>query len=108
MYTPVGGELPLRRTTTFDLALAQLVVHFMKDPAAGLREMARVTRPRRGDRRLRGDHAGETGPLSTFWQAARDLDPHVARGVRPARHPRGPTGRAWASARHYGDVESGL
>ena len=30
---------------SFDLALAQLVVHFMRDPAAGLREMARVTRP---------------------------------------------------------------
>jgi ubiquinone/menaquinone biosynthesis C-methylase UbiE len=28
----------------FDAALAQLVVHFMTDPVAGLREMARVTR----------------------------------------------------------------
>src|SRR5580765_1100353 len=28
----------------FDAALAQLVVHFMADPVAGLREMARVTR----------------------------------------------------------------
>ena len=26
------------------MALAQLVVHFMTDPVAGLREMARVTR----------------------------------------------------------------
>ena len=30
---------------TFDAALASLVVHFMTDPVAGLREMARVTRP---------------------------------------------------------------
>ncbi len=29
---------------TFDVALAQLVVHFMTNPVAGLREMARVTR----------------------------------------------------------------
>ena len=29
----------------FDAALAQLVVHFMADPVAGVREMARVTRP---------------------------------------------------------------
>src|SRR5437870_1016157 len=29
----------------FDVALAQLVVHFMADPVAGLREMGRVTRP---------------------------------------------------------------
>src|SRR5579862_2914374 len=28
----------------FDAALAQLVVHFMDDPVAGLREMGRVTR----------------------------------------------------------------
>src|SRR6185503_13524175 len=28
----------------FDATLAQLVVHFMTDPVAGLREMARVTR----------------------------------------------------------------
>src|SRR6188508_2693227 len=27
----------------FDAALGQLVVHFMRDPAQGLREMARVT-----------------------------------------------------------------
>ena len=30
---------------TFDAALAQLVVHFMSDPVAGLREMGRVTKP---------------------------------------------------------------
>ena len=29
----------------FDAALAQLVVHFMSDPLAGVREMARVTKP---------------------------------------------------------------
>src|SRR5512145_260112 len=31
--------------SSFDATLAQLVVHFMSDPVAGLREMARVTRP---------------------------------------------------------------
>src|SRR6185369_4891157 len=30
---------------SFDATLAQLVVHFMKDPVAGISEMARVTRP---------------------------------------------------------------
>src|SRR5689334_2206478 len=30
---------------SFDAAMASLVVHFMTDPAAGLAEMARVTRP---------------------------------------------------------------
>ena len=60
---------------TFDAALAQLVVHFMADPVAGLTEMRRVTRP--GGRLLAcvWDHAGEAGPLSIFMRAALDLDP---------------------------------
>jgi len=33
------------RDGEFDFTLAQLVVHFMADPVAGLRDMARVTRP---------------------------------------------------------------
>ena len=48
-----GGASGLGRATAealpfpdgrFDASLAQLVVHFMADPVAGLREMARVTR----------------------------------------------------------------
>jgi SAM-dependent methyltransferase len=60
----------------FDLALAQLVVHFMTDPVAGLTEMARVTR---SDGRVAAcvwDHSpGGAGPLTLFWQAVRDVDP---------------------------------
>jgi len=59
----------------FDAALAQLVVHFMTDPVAGLREMARVTRPGRVVAACVWDHAGGQGPLSLFWDAARELDP---------------------------------
>ena len=59
----------------FDAALAQLVVHFMTDPVAGLREMARVTRPDGIVAACVWDHAGGRGPVSTFWQAARELDP---------------------------------
>jgi SAM-dependent methyltransferase len=62
---------------SFDLALAQLVVHFMSDPVAGLREMARVTRPGGIVAACVWDHAGGGGPLTTFWQAARDIDPLV-------------------------------
>ena len=61
----------------FDLCLAQLVVHFMADPVAGLAEMARVTRPGGVVATCVWDHAGGGGPLSVFWQAARDLDPGV-------------------------------
>ena len=62
---------------SFDLALAQLVVHFMSDPVAGLREMARVTRPGGVVAACVWDHAGDRGPLTTFWNAARDVDPAV-------------------------------
>jgi SAM-dependent methyltransferase len=58
-----------------DLALAQLVVHFMSDPVAGLSEMRRVTRPGGTVAACVWDHAGISGPLATFWEAVRDLDP---------------------------------
>ena len=61
----------------FDAALAQLVVHFMADPVAGLTEMARVTRPNGVVAACVWDHASDQGPLSLFWQAAHDLDPEV-------------------------------
>ena len=61
----------------FDAALAQLVVHFMADPVAGLREMARVTRAGGVVAACVWDHSGDRGPLSLFWQAAHDLDPEV-------------------------------
>jgi SAM-dependent methyltransferase len=62
---------------TFDAALAQLVVHFMSDPVAGLAEMARVTRPDGVVAACVWDHGGGQGPLSLFWEAAHALDPEV-------------------------------
>jgi len=62
---------------SFDTALAQLVVHFMGDPVAGLREMARVTRERGVVAACVWDHAGGQSPLGPFWNAARELDPGV-------------------------------
>jgi SAM-dependent methyltransferase len=59
----------------FDASLAQLVVHFMPDPAAGLVEMARVTRPGGVVAACVWDHGGEHGPLRVFWQSAREIDP---------------------------------
>jgi SAM-dependent methyltransferase len=61
----------------FDAALAQLVVHFMADPVVGLREMARVTRRHGVVAACVWDHTGGHGPLSLFWDAARELDPDV-------------------------------
>lgn len=62
----------------FDTAIAQLVVHFMADPVAGLVEMARVTRDGGVVAACVWDHASSQGPLSLFWQAARTLEPGVA------------------------------
>jgi SAM-dependent methyltransferase len=69
-------ELPFA-DRTFGAALAQLVVHFMADPVAGLREMARVTSSDGVVAACVWDHAGGRGPLSAFWEAAHDLDPAV-------------------------------
>ena len=61
----------------FDATLAQLVVHFMKDPVAGLNEMRRVTRPGGVVAACVWDHGGGQGPLFRFWEAARRLDDGV-------------------------------
>jgi len=61
--------------STFDAALAQLVVHFMQEPVSGLREMGRVTRPGGIVSASVWDNAGGTGPLSVFWQAVHEVDP---------------------------------
>src|SRR3954466_1677433 len=58
----------------FDAALAQLVVHFMSDPVAGLREMRRVVRPGGVVAACVWDHGGGEGPLSPFWDAVHALD----------------------------------
>jgi SAM-dependent methyltransferase len=69
-------ELPYE-ADTFDAALAQLVVHFMADPVAGLGEMGRVTRPGGAVAACVWDHAGGHGPLSVFWEAAHSLGDDV-------------------------------
>lgn len=61
----------------FDIALAQLVVHFMPDPVAGLAEMARVTRPGGVVAASVWDYAGGRAPISAFWTAARESSPDV-------------------------------
>ncbi len=60
---------------SFDTTLAQLVVHFMSDPVAGLQEMGRVTRPGGVVAASVWDNAGSTGPLQPFWRAATAVDP---------------------------------
>jgi SAM-dependent methyltransferase len=61
----------------FELALAQLVVHFMADPVQGLREMRRVARSGGTVAACVWDHGGGIGPLSLFWEAVHQVDPHA-------------------------------
>jgi SAM-dependent methyltransferase len=78
--TVVAGaaeELPFA-DAEFDASLAQLVVHFMDDPSAGIAEMRRVTRVDGVVAACVWDHGTGRGPLSPFWEAARALDPTLS------------------------------
>lgn len=64
------------RDGSFDVTLAQLVVHFMADPVAGLSEMARVTRPGGTVAAAVWDLTpGANGPVSAFHAAVAETDP---------------------------------
>jgi SAM-dependent methyltransferase len=92
---------------TFDAALAQLSVHFMSDPVAGLTEMARVTRTDGVVAACVWDHAGGQGPLSLFWQAARELDPEVDDESRLAGTREGHLAELFEAARLH-DIEEAV
>ncbi|HEX2766777.1 MAG TPA: class I SAM-dependent methyltransferase [Candidatus Limnocylindria bacterium] len=57
----------------FDAVLAQLVVHFMPDPEAGIAEMTRVCTSGGVVAACVWDIAGGRAPHSPFWQAVHDL-----------------------------------
>lgn len=78
---PWGGD-------EFDLTTANLVVHFMKDPVTGLREMGRVTRAGGTVALTVWDLAEDVGPVGVFHAATHDLDPDAPHerdlpGARP-------------------------
>jgi SAM-dependent methyltransferase len=92
----------------FDAALAQLVVHFMADPIVGLREMGRVTTTHGVVAACVWDHAGGGGPLSLFWEAARQLDPGVEDESRLAGARRGHLAELFQAAGLHEIEESAL
>jgi SAM-dependent methyltransferase len=63
---------------TFEVTLSQLVVNFMRDPEAGVREMARVGRPGGVVASCVWDYPGEMTLLRAFWDSAREVDPERA------------------------------
>jgi SAM-dependent methyltransferase len=69
---------------SFDVAGASLVVHFMKDPRAGIAEMARVTRPGGWVGASVWDLAGRREPMAPLWAAMAAVDPgHPGEGSLP-------------------------
>jgi SAM-dependent methyltransferase len=98
-------DLPFA-TDAFDASLAQLVVHFMADPVAGLREMGRVTGPGGVVAACVWDHSrGGQGPLSLFWEAARDLG-HAAADESSLPGTREGQLAEFFAAAGLGDIES--
>ena len=60
----------------FDATLSSLVIGFMQDADRGVREMVRVTRPGGTVAACMWDvPGGGMTMLSTFWRAAREIDP---------------------------------
>ena len=92
----------------FDAALAQLVVHFMADPVAGLGEMARVTRDGGVVAATVWDHGGGQGPLSVYWDAVHALDPAVEDESKLAGAHEGDLSRLFQAAGLQEIVETGL
>ena len=65
--------------STFDTTMAQLVVHFMRDPVVGLREMSRVTRPEGVVAACVWDHGGARGPPQSFLEGGARAGPRRGR-----------------------------
>ncbi len=69
-----ASHLPVEDASV-DVAIAGLVLNFVPDPAAGVAEMHRATRPGGRIAAYVWDYAGEMQMLRRFWDAAMALDP---------------------------------
>ena len=94
----------------FDAAVAQLVVNFLADAPAGVREMARVTRPGGVVAACVWDYGGGMTLLRAFWDAAREVAPDRGAAADEAVVmpwcADGDLARLWRDA-GIGDVRSG-
>ena len=83
----------------FAATLAELVVHFMADPIAGVREMRRVTHPGGVIAACVWDFQGGRAPQSRFFAALREATGSRRRRERSRRRRRRPAGGAPRSGR---------
>lgn len=67
-------SLPFEKAT-FDVVLSQVVVNFMRDAVAGVREMRRVARAGARVASCVWDYADGMTMLRAFWDGALDIDP---------------------------------
>ena len=72
-----AARLPVARAT-FDAAVSGLVLNFLSDPVAAVRELARVVRPGGTVAAYVWDYAGRMELPRHFWDAATELAPAVA------------------------------
>jgi SAM-dependent methyltransferase len=93
-----GAEALPFGDAAFDATLSQLVVNFLDDAEAGVREMARVTRPGGVVAACVWDYAGEMTLLRAFWDAARQVCP-----ARAAQHDEGAVMR-WCQEGELGEL----
>jgi ubiquinone/menaquinone biosynthesis C-methylase UbiE len=63
---------------SFDMTVSQLVVNFLLDTLAGVRQMRRVTRAGGEIAASVWDYAGEMTMLRAFWDAAAEVNPAAA------------------------------
>ncbi len=80
-----GEQLPWP-DGTFDAALAQLVLPFMQDAPAAVREMARVVRHGGTVAACTWDYGGKMEMLETFWDAARAQRPDAVTEAQATRY----------------------
>ena len=96
-----GEQLPFE-DDAFDVALAQLVVNFMRDSEAGVAEMRRVTRAGGVIGACVWDYSGEMPLLRVFWEAATALDADGAKAADERTQMRfgraGELGELWRQA----------
>jgi SAM-dependent methyltransferase len=86
-------------TDTADHAMAQLVLHFVSNPEAAAREMARVVRPGGTVAACVWDFDGGMEMLRAFWDAALSIDPTAPDEARVLRFGRpGEIAELFASA----------
>lgn len=74
-FEPADARALPSEDGAFDSVVAGLVLNFVPEPARGVAEMARVTRPGGRVGAYVWDYAGRMELLRAFWDVAIDLDP---------------------------------